>query len=244
MTIRHPDFQLVDRNSGLYQLAFRVSTATPVLDSYIAKGDPKSGKPFENRDMVPNRVGFIKVEGGVIDCMPMTWAQHVWTNPDEVRNALPADEQLHVISMSVLIETGDGMFPLSLRSKNVTLYPEHWHMSAAGYVDLSKARPSCSLLHTVFAEIEEEINLLASDITFVQQLGLCKHTRSDSAVIESCFYAKTNLGSDDVLSRVQNAKDTYEGNIHMFSGTRVREMLETEPFVPSALATALLTFDR
>lgn len=240
----NPDFDVINRSSVPYRLNFNEVSSTPVLDTYIARGDPKSGKPFAPRDLHPARVGYIAYHDYDIDCLPMTWAQHVWTNLDEVRAALPQDERLHAMSVSVLLETVDGMFPLAMRSKQVELYPEHWHVSAAGYVDLLKAQRSGSLLHSVFAEIHEEINVSPGDITHMEQLGLCRPTRANQALVEACFYARTSLTGDKVLSLAQSARDTYEGKVHLFPKEIISNMLAAEPFVPNALATILLAFER
>jgi len=240
--LEHLEIDLLDISSVPYRLSFRSTPSTPTLDKYVNRGDPKSGKPFASGDLKPARVGFVRINNSEIDCVPMTWAQHLWTNLDEVRSGLPEDEQLHVLVASVLVETADSMFPLALRSKNVTTYPEHWHVSAAGYVDLAMAQRSRSLLHTIFTELEEEINVSARHVLFAEQLGLFRQTRPNTAIVEASFHAKSRLGSDEILSRAQSAIDTYEGKIHLFSRDSILRMLETEPFVPTAKATALLTF--
>ena len=239
----NPGFQLLDRSSLAYRLNFREAVSTPNLDQYIAQGDPKDGKPFAERDLKPARVGFIRLQDAAeIDCVPMTWAQHVWANLDAVRSTLPQEEQLHALAATVLLKTHDDLFLLSKRSENVRLYPGHWHVSAAGYVDCDKAQHAGCLLHAVFAEIDEEINVTPRDLVFVEQLGLCRHTRADTAVVDVCFHVRTTLTGEKVLGRAAGARDSYEGAVHLFPKDAVLEMIEAEPFVPSAIATILLAF--
>ena len=69
------DVEFLDLRSNPYRLRFRPRTETPTLDSYVIRGDPKSGRPFPPSDLKPNRVAFIGVSrNGAIDCAPMSWA--------------------------------------------------------------------------------------------------------------------------------------------------------------------------
>ena len=237
---RNLGFEILDKRMVPYRLTFRDMHSTPALDILVRRGNPITGAPFAPRDLEPNRVGFIRHHDGEIDCVPMTWVQHVWTNIDVVRNSLPAAERLHVLAASVLLETKDGQFPLSLRSKNVTLYPGYWHVSAAGYVDFEKARYSGSLLHTVFAEMNEEINVLPMDIEYVKQLGVCLQTRPDTAVVEALFCARAKQTGEHMVALSKGARDAFEGTVHLFPKDVILQMCKTEKFVPSAIATIML----
>ncbi len=237
------NFELLHRGAKPYLLKFESATTTPNLDEYIKKGDPKTGTPFAERDLVPARVEFVSRSESTIICAPMTWAQHVWSNLDEVRTKLPEHERLRAISVAVLVETGDGLFPLALRSKQVTLYPGYWHVSAAGYVDLKKAEQSRSFLPTVFAELHEELNLLPADVVSIRQLGFCRHLSADVSSVEACFYAKTLVHSDLVRTASKGARDKYEGKYSFVDRKTLVKKLADEPFNPAGAATVLMTLD-
>ncbi len=234
------NFELFHRGTKPYLLKFEGATSTPNLHECIKKGDPKTGAPFAERDLVPARVEFISRGESTIICAPMTWAQHVWSNLDSVRSQLPLDEHLRAISVAVLVETSDGLFPLALRSKQVTLYPGYWHVSAAGYVDLVKAQESRSFLPTVFAELHEELNLLPADVVSIRQLGLCGHLTPNVMSVEACFFAKTTRTSSEVRAASQDARDKYEGKYSFVNRETLKKKLFNEPFNPAGAATAIM----
>lgn len=237
------NFELLHRGTKPYLLTFEEATPTPELDEYIKQGDPKTGTPFDQRDLAPARVAYIRRSESVIACAPMTWAQHIWSNRDNVRAQLPEHERLRAISVAVLVETIDGLFPLALRSKQVTLYPGYWHVSAAGYVDLKRAEPSRSFLPTVFAELHEELNLLPADIMSIRQLGFCRHLTPDVSSVEACFYAWTMLTSEQVRAASQSARDKYEGKYSFVRREELQHKLWNEPFNPAGAATVLMALD-
>ncbi len=233
-------FELLGKSTAPYILQFEKASGTPTLDIYVAKGDPKTGKPFAERDLTPARVSF---NGRVLDgirCSPMTWAQHLWSNRPDVRKSLPVGERLEALSICVLVETSDGMFPIIRRSMNVALLPGYWHISAGGYVDLKKAEGSQSPLPSVFAELHEELNLLPADIESVHQLGLCRHLTPSIAVVEVCFYVKATLSANDVLAAAASARDKYEGKYHLRARSEPGNMVGHEKFNPAGAATTIL----
>jgi hypothetical protein len=242
----HPDeakklnFEILDAGAEPYLLHFGAAGKTPALNQYVAKGDPKTGTPFAERDLVPHRVAFSEQRQSIIDCIPMTWAEHVWSNIDEIRNVLPDSERLASLSICVLVETSDGLFPIALRSQKVTLYPGYWHVGAAGYVDLKRAQESQSLLHSVFSELHEELNALPEDVLFVRQLGLCRHLTPNVSCVEACFYAKLSKTGAEVMSIVDQAKDTYEGKYTLMGLYLLKDKLKNEPFNPAGAAAVAL----
>jgi hypothetical protein len=236
-------FRVTDTRTSAYRLSFVERSPSPELDALVARGDPETGALFEPRDLAFRRVALIRRNGAELICAPMRWAEHIVTSVDALRQSLPQEQRLKVLSLGVLLETRDGKYALSQRSQEVASFKGHWHLSAAGYVDLEKAARSTTLLHSVFAELHEEVNVSAADVMFVEQLGLGIHTGANRATHEVAFRAGTKLTSDELLAAATEARDSYEGKVHVFSGDEIIKMFDTELFNPMAAASIRLAFE-
>lgn len=232
------------RGTELPILRFMTDFETRVTASLIANWRDEKGSSFPERDLAPRRVGVFRYDEGpqVLHCVPVSWAQLTLMSRAAMRDQIPEAERFHALAVSCLVHTADERLIVTFRSEKVSMYPSMWHISAAGYVDLSYARDTQSLLVQVFRELEEETGLLPSDIARIHQLGLCRHLPRESAHIEACFLARTNLSSSDVLERSLRAKDAWEGKYSAFTEADVLRMLETERWNPAGAATLLFRF--
>ena len=228
----------------LPSLRFAAGFETPVTASLIVNWRDAKGDPFPERDLTPRRVGVLRYNEVFhpLFCAPISWAQLTLMSKAETRDEIPEDERFHALAVSCLVRTADERFVVTFRSEKVSTYPNMWHVSAAGYVDLSYARDTQSLLVQVFRELEEETGLFPSDLTRIRHLGVCKHLPRDSAHIEPCFLAETSLPAHEVLERSRHAKDAWEGKYSAFTEAEVLRILETDRWTPAGAATLLLLF--
>lgn len=235
---------LLHQGPDPYLLDFRLPLHVPELDRMVADWRNAQGEPFPERDIIPHRVGVAAFRSPrAIQCFPASWAQYMLMSKSGVRKQLPIYERFHVLSLACLVRTSDGQLALSYRSRNVSHYPDMWHVSAAGYADLAIAEASRTAFFQFARELEEELNVLSSHIATCRQLGLCQHTVPDSASIEICLFAQVNLTGEQLVERARDAKDSWEGKVYVFPEEKVRQMLEEETFNPAAAATLMIYFN-
>jgi hypothetical protein len=224
-----------------FQLVFtKERRRLQALEELINEGYPNTRKPFDEKDLIPARVGLLGSSGENqrLECFPISWAEYILMSSDQIRGKIQQPERFFCLAVSILLQTSNAMFILSLRSNEVSHYRGMWHVSAAGYVDLERASSSQSLLPQVHVELEEELGVLPSHLTSLEQLGLCQHTVPNSAVIEASFLARTNLSAEEVCEQAKTAKDSWEGKVHIFSQVEMVEKVNSEePFNPAGAAT-------
>lgn len=202
----------------------------PHLQEHViqwAAGELQAGEPKNTvADLVPQRVGVLEVKNDSLLCVPVSWAQYVQVSKPEIREKLPEDERFHVLCSSCLLKTGDGKLLLSFRSRKVSHYAGVWHISAAGYTDLEGFLQTGNLLKHVQDELEQELNLKPSQYQEPQLLGFVQHSAANVCAIEGCFLTHTSLSSEEVIETAKEARDNWEGKLHVFHESQVRAMLE------------------
>jgi hypothetical protein len=214
-----------------FSLLFEEHPPTSTLNRFVRDWKDGKGNSFPKNDLEFHRVGVSGYNHGTehLHCFPVSWAQYVLMSDPIIRQNLPSLEQFRCLTICGIVKTADKKLVLAFRSRTtVSHYKNMWHVSVAGYVDLAPARDEGGATQQFQQELEEELNILPSHIVSMKQLGLCQHLVQSSALIEICFAANVNLSTTELLARSRDAKDSWEGKIHAFPISKVKEMFSLE----------------
>ncbi len=222
---------------------------TPSLNEAILQWRSSNGEPFTLKDLIPNLVAVPRnlavneyANETSIRCRPVTWAQYrTMCIADKER--MPQHEQFHVLSVAYLVVASDDFLIPAMRSRTVSHYPNMWHASAAGYLELDIALGGGDkIFNAALTEIEEEVGLKSNDLRDIGQLGLIRHLAPGSASMEFCGWTLSKLTAAEILERARNAKDSWEGKHSAFTRDQILEMLQSDEhrFNPAGAATLLM----
>jgi hypothetical protein len=205
----------------------------------VASGNERALR-FLPGDIVPQRVGVFAQHLSGNSVAPVSWAQHLVMQDANLRQEIPASEQFRTLAVVCHLKTSDKQYVVSRRSENVELYNGFWDGAAAGYVDLTAHFwDSLDLVPEVYRETNEEVNINSYEILSAELLGLCNHTAY--MITDATFVVHTVLTAEQVLSRAEHAKDSWEGKHSAFTHDQLMAMLrEGQPFKPPLAAAVLI----
>lgn len=221
---------------------------TPILDSFILKWRDQKRQPFEVRDVVPQRVGVIgwneTVNEIILCCSAISWAQYILIRDFRIRQQLPHKELFHRLGTSLLIRSLDGKYILSKRQLKTPIWPRAWHISVGGQADLGLALETGRVDGQIYKELLEELGLEENQVGSISELGLFKYNDETDSVMALCFFADSNISSQEILAAARQAKDSHEGRIFAFDRDEIMRLLESESFVPEAAGALLVHFQK